>query len=188
MQTLKNISQTFKFWLLHELAHAMTPELSGEAAEDFADRFAATVLFPIVLAEEAYTKITHIRNSGTAVNEILAIASTYTISPYTVLGEMNNYAKATSQPEISIDIGGAIANYNKQIGRVSENIFEEQNPEAGKYIEVCEKEFGSNFFQALSRYIIENKKEAGIIQRLMNIPFADAKGIYTELIHEKNPT
>lgn len=36
----------------------------------------------------------------------------------------------------------------------------------------------SDFFTAVSNYLRDKKKEAGIVQRLMDIPIADAKGVH----------
>ena len=36
----------FKFWMAHELGHCLSPLLSGDEAEDFADAFAGALLFP----------------------------------------------------------------------------------------------------------------------------------------------
>lgn len=47
----------FKFWMAHELGHCLSPSLSGNEAEDFADGFAGLLLFPKVLAESAYHQI-----------------------------------------------------------------------------------------------------------------------------------
>ncbi len=40
----------------------------------------------------------------------------------------------------------------------------------------------ADFFTALSNYLKDKKKEAGIVQRLMDIPIADAKGVYKALV------
>lgn len=175
---LEKVVTDFKFWLLHELAHAMTPDLRGEDSEYFADNFAATLLFPEDLAEKYYNEVRTLNNPGVAINTIKRIASKLVISPYTIFNEINKFAKRNSLPELSFNIGGAITNFNKQVGLVSEIIFEEENPDAEKYINICKKEFQTPFFDALGKYIQQEHKEAGIIQRTMNIPIADAKGVH----------
>ncbi len=178
---LEKVITDFKFWLLHELAHTMTPSLDSANAEEFADSFAAAVLFPRESASKAYNELIKIRNKGTIVNRIKNIASNLLISPYTILGEMKKYAEDSSLPVLEIDMGGAITNFNKKIGLVSEIIFEEECPDAEKYIRISEETFMTEFFTALSKYLHEENKEAGIIQRLMNIPIADAKGVHKAL-------
>lgn len=181
---LEKVVTDFKFWLLHELAHCMTPSLKGHEAEIFADSFASAVLFPTNLAEKAYNELAKIRITGTAINRIKELASQYVISPYTILNEMDNYATKSSRPKLNIKMDGAITNFNKQVGLVSEIIFEETNPDAEKFIETCKSEFNSKFFNALASFLKDTKKEAGIVQRLMNIPIADAKGVYSALVHK----
>lgn len=179
---LEKVITDFKFWLLHELAHAMTPSLKGNDSEKFADSFAAAVLFPRDLAKETYDELLKIRQPGIVVNRIKELASRYVISPYTILREMEKYAKSESKSVLKIEMGGAITNFNKQVGLVSEIIFGEENPDAEKYIKVCTEVFKTEFFSALSAYIKKNNKEAGIVQRLMDIPIADAKGVYRALV------
>jgi hypothetical protein len=85
-------------------------------------------------------------------------------------------------------MGGAVTNFNKQVGLVSEIIFGEENPDAAKYIDICLDNFETDFFCALSRFIRENNKEAGIVQRVMNIPIADAKGVHRALAEKTDFT
>ncbi len=184
---LEKVITDFKFWLLHELAHSMTPSLSGEESETFADSFAGAVLFPQALAKKAYEEIIKIRNTGTAINRIKELASKYVISPYTIFNEIQNYAIRFSLPELNMEMGGAVTNFNKEVSLVSEIIFQEKNPDAEKYITVCKDVFGSSFFNALEWYLKDKEKEAGVVQRLMNIPIADAKGVYSALVKTKNP-
>lgn len=178
---LEKVVTDFKFWLLHELAHALTPDLTGDDAECFADGFAAAMLFPEGMAEKYYNEICKIKNTGTVINTIKTLASKLIISPFTILNEMNRFAKMNSLRQLNIDIGGAVTNFNKQVNMVSEIIFEEGNPDAEKYIAICKNEFNTPFFDVLQKYIIKEKKEAGFVQRLLNIPIADAKGVHIAL-------
>jgi len=185
---LEKVITDFKFWLLHELAHTMTPALQGEDSEKFADSFAAATLFPRDLAEKTYDELSKIRQPGIIINRIKELASKYVISPYTILGEMKKYTHSFSKPVVSIDMGGAVTNFNKHVGLVSEIIFGEEHPDAEKYITTCNRIFGTDFFYALSCYIKDNKKEAGIVQRIMNIPMADAKGVHRTLVEKTDFT
>ncbi len=123
---LEKVVTDFKFWLLHELAHVMTPSLKGSEAEAFADNLAAAILFPIDFAKETYNELIKIQNKGIVVNRIKAIASKLLISPYTIINEMKKYAEDSSLPPIDIEMGGAITNFNKEVGLVSEIIFEKK--------------------------------------------------------------
>ena len=166
---LEKVVTDFKFWLLHELAHVMTPSLKGQQAEAFADNLAAAILFPIDSAKKTYHELIKIKNKGFVVNRIKDIASKLLISPYTIIKEMKKYAKDSSLLFIEIEMGGAITNFNKEVGLVSEIIFDKKNPDAEKYIEKCKELFMSDFFTSLSDYLNDKKKEAGIVQRLMDL-------------------
>ena len=93
----------FKFWMAHELGHCLSPSLSGDDAEDFADDFAGALLFPSALAEKAYTEINQQRTSAAKIQKVIELADEQTISPYTVLGQTNKYAayKGFSDIELS---------------------------------------------------------------------------------------
>lgn len=185
---IEKVITDFKFWLLHELAHTMTPSLHGEDSEKFADSFAAAVLFPRDSAKNAYDEFSRIGQTGIVINRIKELASKYEISPYTILSEMEKYAKSSSKPVFKISMGGAVTNFSKQAGLVSEIIFGEEKPDTEKYIETCIRIFKTDFFYALSSYIKENDKEAGIVQRIMNIPIADAKGVHRALAEKTDFT
>jgi transcriptional regulator with XRE-family HTH domain len=185
---LDKVITDFKYWLLHELAHTMTPSLHGKDSENFAENFAAATLFPRDLAKKTYDELSKIRQTGILINRIKELASKYVISPYTIQAEMETYAKSSSKPILKIDMGGAVTNFNTQVGLVSEIIFGEENPDPEKYIDTCTRIFGTDFFYALSRYIKEKHKEAGIVQRMMNIPIADAKGVYQVLAEKTDFT
>ena len=180
---LEKVITDFKFWLLHELAHVMTPDLYGKDAERFADSFAAATLFSESLANEYYHEIIRIKEVGVAINRIKAIASNLVISPYTIHQEMNKYAERNSLPGLSFTIGGANTNFNKQVGLVSEIIFEEETPDTEKYINICKARFNTPFFDVLAECIKSEQKEVGLVQRLMNISLADAKEVFKVLVN-----
>jgi hypothetical protein len=75
----------------------------GNDSEKFADSFAAAVLFPRDLAKEAYDELLKIGQPGIVVNRIKELASRYVISPYTILREMEKYAKRESKSVLNIE-------------------------------------------------------------------------------------
>lgn len=112
----------FKFWMAHELGHCLSPSLSGDDAEDFADDFAGALLFPSALAEKAYTEINQQRTSAAKIQKVIELADEQTISPYTVLGQTNKYAayKGFSDIELSRSFHGAVTNFNKRFHNLSD--------------------------------------------------------------------
>lgn len=174
----------FKFWMAHELGHIHAPSLRGDGAEDFADAFAAALLFPQPLATQAYHTVAAVGNKGKQMNRIKAIAETHVISPITVYFEINKYAQ--SQGLRRLDFGnaiyGAAKNLSKVYYSVSESLFDGIKPEPARYMEVAEKQFDSPFFAALKRYMVENEKGAGYIQTVLDTSLLDAKALHAALI------
>lgn len=171
----------FKFWMAHEIGHILAPELRGDDGEDFADDFAGSLLFPMEMAKAEYSQL--IRTSGAAakVNRIKKTAEKYVISMYTVLNQVNNYAAAHNLPTLEINIGGAVTNFKKEFPLISEIIFKKQHqPKATDYIKLA-KDFESPFFDGLKAYLIEHRKSASIISRVLNMPAHDAQAIFEDL-------
>lgn len=174
----------FKFWMAHEIGHIFAPSLRGDAAEDFADAFAAALLFPEPLAAQAYRDITAKRAKGTQVNCVKGMAETHFISPITVYLETNRFAKERGHPKIELDssIFGAAKNLSKSYRTVSETLFDGKLPEPGHYIHVVENQFDSPFFAALKKYLAGSEKGSGYVQAVLDIPLVDAKAIHAVLV------
>jgi hypothetical protein len=167
----------FKYWLVHELAHVLTPQLVGDAAEIFAEAFASAVLFPRASAADLYPRIMKSGDAGTMVNRIIEAASSCGISPITVFKGLNAFAAASGLAEIDLDIYPASQNYVKTVRSVSDALFEEDQPSVEKYIKCTETWFGGNFWNAVAEWLRKTGKSAGAVQRLLDIPMSDAKGI-----------
>ena len=175
----------FKFWMSHEIGHILAPELRGNDGEDFADNFAGALLFPIHLAKDEYAALSKLPDAK-KILRIKKVATEYMISMWTVLGEVNKYAKAHNLPEFSIpSFGGVVTNFNKQYKLVSEAIFNDKKPSAIDYIKLAD-EFESPFFNGLKAYLKENRKSASIISRVLNIPAHDAQSIFEDLMNVTN--
>lgn len=179
----------FKFWMAHELGHCLSPNLEGDAAEDFADDFAATLLYPHELAERAYASITQQPSSAAQIAHVVALAEAQTISPYTVREQVNKYAKHSNRQEIlfSDAFHGAVANFNKKYLNVSATLFgdieldDNGKPSAKSYIAKVERVFGTPFFNLLRRYLKQHNKGAGFVQTVLDVSPLDARSIHTEL-------
>lgn len=172
----------FLFWMAHELGHSLSPELLGELAEDFADGFAAALLFPQQLASQAYAEVFK-RPPGRQVNLIKAWAERFAISPYCVYQEINAFAKHTGCQEINLaaSIHGATTNFNKRFLLVSEALFAGHQPRPEDLIGSAQAEFESPFFEALAKYLKESDKGPSFVQTILDVSNIDAKGIHAEL-------
>ena len=174
----------FKFWMAHELGHVLSPSLTGDSAEDFADIFAQALLFPGIQAKRAYMSLKRLRSSRSRIREIIKLADSLTISPITVYKAINDFATASGLVELNLepDIYAVTTNFNKNYPNVSEILFDENPCSASDYIKKTKELFGSPFFEALRVYLSENEKSSGFIQSILNCSILDAKEIHTELI------
>lgn len=179
----------FKFWMSHELGHCLSPNLEGDEAEDFADAFAGSLLFPHELAEKAYAGINKHPNNSAKIAHVIAFANTQTISPYTVIGQINKYAVYANKPEIDLGraFNGAVTNLNKKYLNVSETLLNDVEldgngkPNARDYIATVEHAFDTPFFDLLRRYLKQHNKGAGFVQTVLDMPLLDARSIHAEL-------
>ncbi|MDD2723431.1 MAG: helix-turn-helix transcriptional regulator [Methylovulum sp.] len=179
----------FKFWMAHELGHCLSPNLEGDEAEDFADAFAANLLYPHELAEKAYTSVMRQTSSAAKIAHVVALADAQTISPYTVIGQINNYAAHALQPEIRLSnaFHGAVTNFNKKYLNLSDALFgdieldDDGKPCARDYISKVEHAFETPFFDLLRHYLKQHNKGPGFVQTVLDMPLLDARSIHTEL-------
>ncbi|MBU1620488.1 MAG: helix-turn-helix domain-containing protein [Gammaproteobacteria bacterium] len=180
----------FKFWMAHELGHCLSPSLEGDDAEDFADAFAGSLLFPHELAESAYFSIKAQPSTAAKVAHVINLADPLMISPYTVLGQANKYAQATQQSEIELSkavFPGAVTNFNKKFKNLSEALFGDAaldadgKPSAREYIAKAEANFETPFFELLRKYLKEQDKGSGFVRTVLDMPMLDSRSIYTEL-------
>lgn len=171
----------FKFWLLHELAHLVAPDIEPEAADDFADTFAGAFLFPFKLAADYYNKWKTIKSPGIIIEEIKRVAEDLLISPITIYTETNRYAVENNEPPFSFPIHPANENFIKTVDTVTTVLFDGKVPTPKQFVDSTSDVFQTNFFKSLSVYLKDKDKGPGMIQRIMDIPFLDAKGVYDAL-------
>ena len=179
----------FKFWMAHELGHCLSPNLEGEEAEDFADAFAASLLYPHEWAEQAYSSIMSLASSTIKITRIIDLAEKLTISPWTVIGQVNKYAECTGQPQIQLNnsaFAGAVTNFNKKFKNLSEALFsdcyfDEHAISASDYIEKAERTFKTPFFDLLRQYLKDHDKGPGYVQTVLDMPLLDAWSVHAEL-------
>lgn len=174
----------FKFWMAHELGHVLSPSLTGESAEDFADAFAQALLFPQEQAETTYEKLKRLRSIRTRINHILGIADSFVISPITIYKAINDYADGRGLElfKLEPDIYAVATNLNKKYPKVSESLNNGKLFNASEYIQMSKEIFYSPFFEALRIYLSENEKPAGFIQMVLDTSIFDAKELHAELV------
>lgn len=179
----------FKFWMAHELGHCLSPSLEGDEAEDFADAFAASLLYPHELAEKAYEILVKKPSIASQINTLKLMAEEQVISPNTILQQVNKYAEHLGKAEIKIgnSFFGAVTNFNQQFPDLSKALFgdaefdDHGKPGAREYIAKAEEAFETPFFELLRKYLKEHKKGSGFVQTVLDMPLLDARSIHAEL-------
>lgn len=174
--------EDFKFWMAHELAHVFTPQLAGhDAGEDFADAFAGALLFPKELARTVYSEVAG--QSKTHESKILqAFAQEHGISLNTVFQEVTSFARSHGLPVLKHAAVEIHKMRSVQRGKLmSETLFAPLPPEPSAYVAAAERQFQSDFFQALRRMVQTKQTGAGYIQQVMDIPMQDALALHGEL-------
>ena len=175
----------FKFWMAHELGHVKSTDLEGDEAEDFADAFAGALLIDVETAKNEYLQLRRLHTIPKQINRLKKTATKLVVSPLTVYYEINKYARYINKPGIDLEknksIYRATTVFNKQFNTVSQSLFENKRPTASEYISCPRKLFQSPFFEALGSFLKENKKSAGFIQTILNLPLEDAHYLYEEL-------
>ena len=183
---LQKNNADFKFWILHELAHILTPSIASNIKEEFADEFAGAFLYPDSVAKEFYKTLTENKNTGIVINKIIAEASSWDISPITVFKQLQAYAAQNSLTPLNFNIYPACQNYMKTVKLVSDILFNEESPSVDKYIDQTKTYYETQIWDVLTKYLKESHKSAGFVQKLLNISYSDAKGVYDYLINGKD--
>lgn len=176
--------EDFKFWMAHELAHIFTPSLCGhDEGEDFADAFAAALLFPRELAEQTNAKCAGLKSQG-CLSIIKAAAQKHEVSVFTVFKQVNAYRVRHSCPPLPLD--GTLVNKVRNSGAletVRARLWGEKSPSAEQYVTATQEIFGSPFFAALRKMLVSGQGGVGYLQQVLDGSLADAHAIHEHLTH-----
>lgn len=174
----------FKFWMAHELGHCLSPSLTGDEAEDFADAFAGVLLFPHDKAARAYLDIKTQPSADKKILCLKGIAEKECISPYTIFIQVNSYAEFTGEPKLDLGnrLYGWITEFNKGYKNVSGALLGDLSKlKPRDYIIKTEETFETPFFDVLRQYLKNTDKGPGIVHSVTDMPLLDTRGIYAEL-------
>ncbi|MBN2563680.1 MAG: ImmA/IrrE family metallo-endopeptidase [Phycisphaerae bacterium] len=171
----------FKFWMAHELGHALAPTLGGEAGEDFADGFAQALLFPEPHAVALYRELEGIRAVGVRINAVQTRAAKHVISPYTIRLALEGYERAKGLAHIDLGVVagfmGATKNFARRYGTITRAVFGAESPSATDYIGKVRKVFGGSFFDALAGFCRVEQGAEHFIRQVLGVSLADAKAL-----------
>ena len=175
--------EDFKYWMAHELGHVYTPHLAGsEEGEDFAELFAAELLFPASLAAQAYEEIKHLGTQTQKLDSLKQIASELEISVYTVYTRLQSYVKTKKLSELNISETSVHKLRNLYVTtNMSDMLFKTSSPSAKQYVTVARSQFKSCFFDAMSRMIEVQDVGSGYLQQVLNITHTEAAEIHQVL-------
>lgn len=172
----------FKFWMAHELGHVLTIDLLEnnklEKAENFADTFAGTLLFPEGAAEKAYDSYSNRRSESGRLNALCEYAKKYAISPYSVYLEIEKYAKEhdktfTEVPPYSLH--QRRTQFSKGYKLLSAAFFDDKTPSADHFMRVAQESFGTNIYKALGSYIKEKGPSSSLVASLLSVSPMDGR-------------
>jgi transcriptional regulator with XRE-family HTH domain/Zn-dependent peptidase ImmA (M78 family) len=172
----------FKFWMAHELGHVKAPDLDPDDAEEFADAFAAELLFPHELAKREYDVISRLGNTGAIINEVKRCAFEYMVSPATVYKQINSVAQRSGKRDLGINIYPAAGGFAQEFRTVSQTLFGTDTPTASNYVRIASHVFKTKAFDVLGQYLRDKHKGSGFIQKTLSIPVIDAKQLYKALV------
>ena len=175
----------FKFWMAHELGHALAPALAGDPGEDFADAFAQALLYPAAFASHFRAKLLLLPDVARRVSAVRAEAARNVISPYTIRRAIEAFEESCGQKRI--DLGaegpfmGAVKNFCKEYRSVTRMLFGKDAPGPADYAAEGRKSFGSPFFDALGAFCKAEASGAALIHQILGFSLADAKALSAEL-------
>lgn len=176
--------EDFKFWMAHELAHVYTPELAGSnEGEDFADAFAAALLFPEACAQAAYTEAAQASNTAGEIDILQQHAKRHQISLNTVFQQTRSHAAENQLPALQVDEKTIHRVRNSSAPQmVSRILFEPTPPKPAQYLAAASNVFQSEFFLALKRMLREHETGPSYVQQILDVSLRDAIALHGELL------
>lgn len=174
----------FKFWVAHELGHCLAPSLEGDEAEDFADAFAAALLYPHELTEPAYASISAVPSAQARVEHVMGLAEQLVIPADAIMAQVNGYARATGRQELRLShiyLPRAMSSFDDRHPNQSDVLFRDTEldasgwPRASEYIAMAERVFATPFFDSLGKCVREHDKDPSFVQDVLDLPLLDMR-------------
>jgi Zn-dependent peptidase ImmA (M78 family)/transcriptional regulator with XRE-family HTH domain len=173
-----------RFWLLHELAHMIRrrPHDADAMEENFADAFAAQVLFPLEQANDFVDIITGL-DTREQVSTINRLANARGISSITVYRQLNTALASRGQNCLDLDgiIYPAALRMSNDFSTWADGLFGGQIPGGLKFITTSTERLGTPVFELAAREIMENNRGHGFVERVFQCGAADALSLYAGL-------
>jgi transcriptional regulator with XRE-family HTH domain len=175
----------FKFWMAHELGHSLAPELTGDVAEDFADRFAQALLFPEAQAARLRPALQALGSVTARIARIHQEAGRHVISPWTMRRALEDYEQAHKLAKTDLGDAGkfmaALVKFARGYPTISEHLLKASPPKPAEYVALARSVFKSPFFEALSGFCKREEGAEHYISRVLGVSLPDAKALAGEL-------
>lgn len=151
--SLNSRNDDFNYWLAHELGHCYTLHaLQGQEGENFAERFAQELLFPVEAAAEALPLITSHPQPREAAN---LYAGRHELSVVTVAKQLDRAAKLLGQePTGLVDKKFWVSwrSTRALVPTVTESVFGLRDMSTAEYVLKSEDYFKTPVFRALAQW------------------------------------
>ncbi|MFA6366316.1 MAG: helix-turn-helix transcriptional regulator [Candidatus Hydrogenedentales bacterium] len=175
----------FKFWILHEMIHAMVRGAfpSNSEEEQFCDALAGAVLVPADYAERLLDQTLLAIDTDEVFKPLLNASRLLIVSPITLAHRVDAIAKSKGRnPPFGNTVFAVCENFNKEFGLVSEAYFESIPPSAEDLIRVSEAKFGTYAYKALGSYLKVTGASEGAVAAMLGLSAVDAKAVYHALV------
>jgi hypothetical protein len=167
-----------RFWIAHELAHALTfRSLNTAEGEEFADAFAGTLVMPPVLARSTYSHMGATSGLSNRIKLAIETAQRLHISPICVAKQVERFAKETGAASPGLDVPQlykSVSRLTKAQPTVSQELFPNGNPSVTELRRVATDFMKTPFFETLSKYLKDRHSGPSFIQGVLDCPLEDA--------------
>ena len=174
-----------RFWVAHELAHALTfRSLNTAEGEEFADAFAGTLVMPPVLARSTYSQMSATTGLSNRIKIAIETAQRLHISPICVAKQVERFAKETGASSLGLDVPQlykSVSRLLKVQPTVSQELFPNGNPSVTELRRVAADFMKTPFFETLSKYLKDRRSGPSFIQGVLDCPLEDAIALNREL-------
>lgn len=166
----------FNYWLAHELGHCYSLHvLQGDDGEQFAERFAQELLFPLEAATQA---LEGIESTSLLMEHANWYAGKYDLSVVTVIKQLDRAAQGAGHPKTGLDNVAFWRAWNKNrknVPTVSEALFGSSELSTEEYVLRSEEVFDTPFFRALAQWQVqEGGRSPAFISAVLNIELGSA--------------
>lgn len=176
---LNSKDEDIRFWLLHEAAHILAPEIESES---FADALPAHILFPDNEVILAYRELKSISIDSHKIDFIYKLANQNDIAPYAIYKRIEAFIEHYQFENV---LPGSSLLFKR---RLSQNVFfiKDGSIDAQDYILFSKTRLRTKIFDYIKEYLnSDDNATPHFIGRLLNIAIDDAFEIFKVLKNDQ---